>query len=231
MRTLGKNTEIRKNYPEDPGTYTNAGEDSTDVNSRSECRNKHKELRRMMSAEEVAEKSACICAALEQAPWYVECSIIYGYYPLQNEVDCRSFLEQALADKKTVALPRMTEKLPEYAGNDGKTSKNMDFYRILSLAEVASGSFHVMEPVAACPKVTEEHAVVLVPGVVFGRDGNRYGYGKGYYDRYFARFPELYKVGLAYENQMEPELTVLDTDVCMNAICTEQGFIYLSTFG
>ena len=230
MKTLGKNTKIRKNYPEDSGTHMDV-RDETGIKARSECRNRHKELRRMMSAEEVRRKSARICAALEQAPWYADCTVIYGYYPLQNEVDCRSFLEHALADKKTVALPRMTEKLPEYAGNDGKTSKNMDFYQILSLAETAPGSFQVMEPVAACPEMTEEHAVVLVPGVVFGRDGNRYGYGKGCYDRYFARFPELYRVGIAYENQMEPELTALDTDVCMNEICTEQGFIFLSPFG
>lgn len=208
--------------------HTNAGENRTEANIRSEYRNKHKELRRMMSAEEVERKSARICVALEQAPWYAECSIIYGYYPLQNEVDCRPFLEHALADKKAVALPRMTEKLPDYVQNDGKTSKYMDFYQILSLAETAPGSFQVMEPVAACPKMTEEHAVVLVPGVVFGRDGNRYGYGKGCYDRYFSRFPELYRVGLAYENQIEPELTVLDTDVRMNAVCTEQGFLYFS---
>lgn len=63
--------------------------------------------------------------------------------------------------------------------------------------------------------------VMLVPGVVFDRAGNRYGYGKGYYDRYLSRFPQLPTMALAYENQMETELETLPTDVKMNRIYTE----------
>lgn len=198
----------------------------TDVIRRERIRRRHRDLRQAMPEKEVQEKSACICDALKRAAWYTDCKVIYGYYPLQNEVDCRSFLERAFIDKKVVALPKMTEKLSENTENDGKASKYMDFYRISSLKEVTEGSFHVMEPIETCPQMTEPHAVVLVPGVVFGRDGNRYGYGKGCYDRYFSRFPELYRIGIAYESQMEEMLYALPTDVQMNAVCTERGMIY-----
>ena len=64
---------------------------------------------------------------------------------------------------------------------------------------------------------------VLVPGVVFTPTGSRYGYGKGFYDRYFARYAKLNRFALAYENQLEPELEVLDTDIKMYRIYTETG--------
>lgn len=179
-----------------------------------DCRNVrkyHRVLRELMSQEEVQKKSACICERLVQTDWYQDVEWIYGYYPLGNEVDCLHFLEKAIEDGKRVALPRMA--------NVGCL---MDFYELTSLKQVAEGSFHVMEPTAECPLVKEHRAVVLVPGVVFDRQGNRYGYGKGYYDRYFARFPQLYKAALAYEHQLEDELVVSAWDVRMDVVCTEQ---------
>lgn len=184
------------------------------LREREEIRRIHKELREAMPKADVREMSRNICRQMVNAPWYRECSVIYGYYPLGNEVDCREFLKQAMADGKKAALPRMYPAAGEC---------RMDFYEITSLEQVQEGRFHVMEPVTACRKSEEPRGVVLVPGVVFDRNGNRYGYGKGYYDRYFSRFPELVRVALAYENQMEPELVVLGTDVKMDVIYTESG--------
>ncbi len=164
-----------------------------------------------MSRQEVSEKSRQICKKLISAEWYEKSTIIYGYYPLGNEVDCLPFLEKALTDKKRVVLPRTRKDC------------SMDFYEIHSLEEVKEGAFHVMEPIETCPLVTAEEGVVLVPGVVFDRSGNRYGYGKGYYDRYFSRFPQLNRYALSYENQFEENIEVSDTDVKMHFIYTEAG--------
>ena len=213
--------EKGKNYPD-----RSVGSRDTLGSVRAKLREKHRMAREAMSMAEVMEKSEKICGWLLDAPWYADCTVIYGYYPLRNEVDCRTFLDHALLDKKVVALPKMTGKMSEYTENEGKASKFMDFYQISSLKEVAPGKFHVMEPVAVCPRMEETHAIVLVPGVVFDRDGNRYGFGQGYYDRYFERFPRLYRVGIAYESQIEKTLWALPTDVRMNAICTEQGILY-----
>lgn len=173
------------------------------------CRKLHIERRNQMNLQEVSEKSREICKQLLSSDWYENTAIIYGYYPLGNEVDCRKFLEKALADKKRVALPKT------------KKDCSMDFYEIHSLKEVQAGAFHVLEPTEICSVVKEEEAVVLVPGVVFDRSGNRYGYGKGYYDRYFSRFPKLKRYALSYDNQLEERLAVSDTDIRMHRIYTE----------
>lgn len=199
-----------------------------------EIRKVHMEIRNRMSAAESAGKSEIICRKLLESSWYQGVELVFGYYPLGREVDCLPFLKRALADGKRVALPRTGRECA------------MDFFEIVSLDQVEEGAFHVMEPKAECPRVKPEgpqveekcfqvkpegsqvkpgtggyRQVMLVPGVVFDRAGNRYGYGKGYYDRYLSRFPQLPTMALAYENQMETELETLPTDVKMNRIYTE----------
>lgn len=180
---------------------------------RRKMRTIHKKMRDAMTREDVIAKSRIICEKLCQSDWYEDCSVIYGYYPLGNEVDCLPFLQQALHDGKQVALPRTM-------GNC-----QMEFCGISSLREVNMGRFQVMEPVGNCPVVQKEAAIVLVPGVVFDEEGNRYGYGKGYYDRYLAAFPELRPMALAYEHQVEKQLVVEPTDVPMECIYTENRIL------
>lgn len=192
------------------------------LNESREIRLRHKRLRDEMPRREAEKAGRAICKSLISADWYADCVWIYGYYPLGREVDCRSFLRQALSDGKRVALPRTEKAYKTEREPSHEMEYRMDFYEITSLEQVTEGSFGVLEPNMDCPLVKEECAVALVPGVVFDRKGNRYGYGKGYYDRYFARFPKLYKLGLSYEHQMEKELWVSGTDVKMDGIYTER---------
>lgn len=182
------------------------------MQQRINCRKKHLILRNEMTKVEVEAKSQQIISKILETSYYKEANCIYGYYPLGNEADIRPLLEHALSDGKKVCLPR--------TGADC----SMEFYEIHSLEHLKEGAFHVMEPAFDAALIQNEKALVLVPGVVFDREGNRYGYGKGYYDRYFYRFPELYRFAICFEHQLETdELEVSETDVKMHLIFTEKG--------
>lgn len=181
-----------------------------------DVRLRHRKIRDEMPQWEAKRASRTICERLFKTEWYADCTWIYGYYPLGSEVDCLHFLKKALRDGKHVALPRTEQKL-SFA-----VECHMDFYEITSIEQVEKGRFGVLEPNPESPLVQQQDAVVLVPGVAFDKKGNRYGYGKGYYDRYFARFPKLHKFALAYEHQLEEALRVSETDVRMDAIYTER---------
>jgi len=179
-----------------------------------------------LSKEQVIEKSQEICRQVLEREEYKNSGTIFAYYPLGNEVNCLPVIEQALRDGKRLVLPR--------TGRDYR----MEFYEIKGLEDVEEGNFHVMEPKADC-KIFLPHVpvmeqkctefLVIVPGVVFDHYGNRYGYGKGYYDRYFARFPHLIRMGLAYTEQLSEEsLECLETDVKMHIIVTENTIIRTS---
>ncbi len=165
-----------------------------------------------MAKREIEEKSRLICGKVLKSRQYREASVLYGYYPLGNEVNVLPIVRQALCEGKRVALPR--------TGGDC----SMEFYQITSLSQVTEGRFHVMEPKESCELVSCAEGVMLVPGVVFDREGGRYGYGKGYYDRYLARYDKICRISVAYEHQLEERLTTQPTDVRMHVVCTETAW-------
>lgn len=67
--------------------------------------------------------------------------------------------------------------------------------------------------------------VVVVPGVLFARDGGRLGRGKGYYDHLLSRLrPRPYLMGATLDRRVVDKLPMTESDVWMDAIATESGF-------
>ena len=200
----------------------------TQEKARQQIRARHKAWRMELPQEEVQEKSRKICERLAASDWYHNSAVIYGYYPLGAEADCLPFLAQALSDGKTVALPVTSkERLQRDCGQVKRMqdTHRMEFYRIRELSRVREGAFHVMEPMENCVRAVPDKQPVIVPGSVFGRDGSRYGYGKGYYDRFFAKNPKLKRYAVCYANQLEESLVTDIYDVEMHEIYTETEVI------
>ena len=66
---------------------------------------------------------------------------------------------------------------------------------------------------------------ISVPGTKFILTGERCGHGKGYYDRFLAKYPNTHKAGIATPKQISVEpLTQKPTDIKMNQIiiCREK---------
>ena len=53
--------------------------------------------------------------------------------------------------------------------------------------------------------------------------GNRMGYGKGYYDRFFEGKTDCVKVGVAYELQVADQLPTEENDLPVEYLVTEKG--------
>lgn len=167
--------------------------------------------RNALPAEHVEEVSGKISANLQK---YLKSQTdlkkkgVYGYYPHGKEVSLLKLYQWLLEQQIPLAFPRVS----------GYT---MEFYQITSMEDFQEGAFHIMEPEQGCPQANFEQAYCLVPGSVFDRNGNRYGYGKGYYDKYFARHKELKPIGIAYEMQVQEEIPAEETDVKMQILATE----------
>ncbi len=90
------------------------------------------------------------------------------------------------------------------------------------------GPYGIPEPprVPGRPPQTVGFDLVLVPGVAFDRKGHRLGQGLGYYDRFLGGLPgEALRVGLAYSDQVVPEVPVEEWDAPLHALATEEGVI------
>ena len=57
------------------------------------------------------------------------------------------------------------------------------------------------------------------------KEGNRIGYGKGYYDRYLSRF-DIHRVGFCFEKLFVDSLPHGRFDAACDAVITERGVFY-----
>lgn len=103
----------------------------------------------------------------------------------------------------------------------------MVFFAVGDEQQLCSGAFGVMEPDVehvSLPLYLPSGNVVpmLVPGVAFSKNGDRIGYGKGYYDRYMVRHPEVNTVGICFTCQLLDEIPAESQDIAMHQIVTEE---------
>jgi 5-formyltetrahydrofolate cyclo-ligase len=66
---------------------------------------------------------------------------------------------------------------------------------------------------------------VTVPGLAFNRQGDRLGYGGGYYDKLLAIMPKAIRVGVAFSTQMSSDIPLEHHDLRMDMLITEKETI------
>jgi 5-formyltetrahydrofolate cyclo-ligase len=177
---------------------------------KSDLRKRLRERLRGMPAAWRAEASAKACALLARQNVWREAKAILFYAALPDEIDLGALLEQALAEGRTVALPRFSPETGAYAA-----CQIEDFSR-----DCAPGKFGVREPASRCAIIALNRLdLALVPGVGFDAAGHRLGRGQGYYDRLLARMPGT-RCGVAFDKQMTPEIPAEAHDIALDWIIT-----------
>lgn len=156
--------------------------------------------KRALTEEEILRRSRKLADLLRQQEEYRSARTLYGYLPYNQEVRLVPLLEQALRDGKRVALPIIRDGEMRFVYAE-------DFSRTLREKGGAP------EPAHYGPIAREEHALVILPGLVFDEKGNRIGYGGGYYDRFLAREPDHPTIALCYDFQVVPHLETDPHDI------------------
>ena len=91
---------------------------------------------------------------------------------------------------------------------------------------LVESTFQVPEPVNhELPARAEDVKAVVIPMLAFDRQGNRLGYGAGYYDRFLCAHPKILRIGLAFSCQEFASIPSDENDIRMNLIVTENGVI------
>ncbi|AHZ86406.1 hypothetical protein EP01_15905 [Bdellovibrio bacteriovorus] len=88
------------------------------------------------------------------------------------------------------------------------------------------GPYGVREPKpGSFQRPLAEMSGLLVPGLVFNKNGNRLGKGKGFYDKTLESFPGV-KVGIGFDFQVTADpLPTEPHDVKMDFLITESGLV------
>ena len=100
--------------------------------------------------------------------------------------------------------------------------------------DLAPGPWNIPEPKLEKlrPLEPEEIDFVVVPGVAFDQQGNRLGYGGGYYDRFFTQLrAEVPLVAITFEVQVLAEIPVAPWDRQVDLLITEKRVIHCKRLG
>jgi 5-formyltetrahydrofolate cyclo-ligase len=92
-----------------------------------------------------------------------------------------------------------TENINYYAPKIDELSDEMKFYSISNSDQIEFGLYKIPEPVTGKKIEFSALEIILIPLLCFDAEGNRVGYGKGYYDRFLAKCKEdVIKIGLSF---------------------------------
>ena len=173
--------------------------------SKSELRKQYKELRKSLKNPERDEQIAgrALAAFGEKESFFV-------YLSFASEVGTETLIGQLQRAGKTVCVPRVL-------GGEMSAVPYSD--------KLEKGAFGLTQPSEGEDTPCE---VAFVPLLAVDKTGTRLGYGGGYYDKFFAKHPEIMKVGLAYEGQLAEMLPREDTDIPLDAVVTEKVIYDLS---
>lgn len=93
------------------------------------------------------------------------------------ELNTQPIIEHAWQKNKNIAIPRV----------DGKGI--MNFYQHTAKSELKSSAFGIKEPTKTAMLVLPNAIeLLIIPGIVFHQNGQRIGYGGGFFDRYLHDF-------------------------------------------
>lgn len=144
-------------------------------------------------------------------------SVLAGYWPIRGEADPRDAMAKHAGP---VCLPVVLGPARPlvFRAWDG-----LD-------ASLDHGNFGTRHPAARMPELVPD--VLVVPLVAFDRNGNRLGYGGGFYDRTLqllrAERP-VRAVALAWAVQELPQIPTEPTDQPVDLIVTDLGVLNPST--
>ena len=173
------------------------------------------ERRRALDAEAHRELSAAIGERLRGDERYRDARVLHSYIDARdNEVATRDLVQVSLRAGRRVVCPRA---LP---------GGRLEHYEIGSLEDLEPGRFGLLEPPPDPARAVDPSAIdlVLVPGIVFDREGFRAGFGGGYYDRFLAAI-DAPSIGLAFALQLVDRVPREAHDVPVDAIVTEHEVI------
>ena len=181
-----------------------------------ELRQKHKELRQGLTPEAIEDKSLAIANRLLQLDIWDK-----TYYHLflsiveQKEIDTE-FILQILAGKdKEIVVSKS-----DFA------TLGMTHYLLTDNTKFKKNEYNIPEPVDGLEVPLTKIDLVFVPLLAFDLNGNRIGYGKGFYDKFLAECkPETIKIGLSFFEAEDKIEDITDNDIQLD-FCVTPNKLY-----
>jgi 5-formyltetrahydrofolate cyclo-ligase len=180
--------------------------------NKQELRAEALEKRKALPSEYVQEQSLKITNQLFRLDiWMHEVYHTFLSIAHQKEVQTEPLITLLQGKDKTIVVPRMNE------------NNELDHILLEESTVIAIQRFGVPEPLNGNTISDDQIDVVFVPLLCFDRNGNRLGYGKGYYDRFLSKTKaNTLFIGLSLLDVLENDLEPATHDIPLHLAVTPE---------
>ena len=175
-----------------------------------DLRKKIKLIRENLSFEEKESLSDVIIKKFLEDETLKKSKTVMSYMSFKNEVETKELHSLLISLGKTVILPKVV-------------GDNIIPIKISKL--FSQGNFGILEPIGN--EFLEKIDLIIVPGIVFNRSGDRIGFGKGFYDRFLSqkRYETSFKVSFAYDFQVVDSFQGEKFDIKIDRLITDKEIL------
>jgi 5-formyltetrahydrofolate cyclo-ligase len=143
--------------------------------------------------------------------------VLHTFLPIAAKREVDTWL---IIDRIRREFPHIRLSIPKVNNKTGEL-ENIYFE---GLHQLATNAWGIQEPKQGVPTEPEKIDLVLVPLLVFDLNGDRVGYGKGYYDRFLKTCrPDCKKIGLSLFPAIE-KIPSEEYDVRLDGVVTAGGY-------
>ena len=183
-------------------------------------RQKAKAERQKLTQEEIEDKSLAIANQLLRMDTVPSLRLVWTklYYHLfltieeQKEINTEYILQILAGKDKEIVISKC-----EF------TTLGMTHFLLTDNTKIKKNSYNVPEPVDGLEVPDAKIDVVFVPLLAYDKQGNRVGYGKGFYDNFLSKCkPETIKIGLSFFPPEEKIEDVSESDVKLDFCVTPE---------
>jgi 5-formyltetrahydrofolate cyclo-ligase len=181
-----------------------------------EIRLKYKELRQALSENQIEEFSLAIANEVLLLPIW-EKTYFHVFLPIeeQKEVNTEYLLHLLSGKDKEICISK----------SDFETRK-MTHFLLTDNTKIKKNEYNIPEPVDGIDVPSNKMEVVFIPLLAYDKNGNRVGYGKGFYDKFLAECNQnTIKIGLSFFEHEEVISDINATDIQLNYCVTPKRTI------
>lgn len=184
--------------------------------NKTELRKKYKGKREKLTEQEIEKKSLAIANQLVQMDiWHKTYYHLFLPIEEKKEVNTEYILNILQAKDKEIVLSK-----------SDFTTREMLHFLLTDNTKIKKNEYNIPEPINGLPVPNEMIDVAFVPLLAYDKQGNRVGYGKGFYDKFLSQCkPDVIKIGLSFFEPEDLIENVFETDVKLDYCVTSERVI------
>jgi 5-formyltetrahydrofolate cyclo-ligase len=166
-------------------------------------------------------KSCAACSLVSSTHEFDNARVVMLFLSTPHEIDTAPLALKCWQAGKTVVVPKVSW--------DQRRMLPVEINGLHQSSFTTTGP-GIREPISGKPVPVDFIDLVIVPGLGFTDQGYRIGRGMGFYDRFLAQSEFIgLSCGLAFDEQVVPELPLLDHDVPLSMLVTDRGIRRFAT--